>query len=59
MQSIRDGLLSIITAVARSFHVFVCLSLCLFVTTMSPAKTAEPVGMPFALWTSGSQGSMY
>ena len=29
----------------------VCWSGCLSVTIMSPAKTAEPVEMPFGLWT--------
>jgi len=30
---------------------FVCLSLCLSVTLMSPAKTAKPIEMLFGLWT--------
>jgi len=29
----------------------VCVSVCLLVSTMSCAKTAEPVMMPFAMWT--------
>jgi len=29
----------------------VCLSVCLSVTIVSPAKNAEPIGMPFGLWT--------
>ena len=29
----------------------VCLSVCLSVTIVSPAKTAEPIEMPFGLWT--------
>jgi len=29
----------------------VCLSLCLPVTIVSPAKTAEPIEMPFGTWT--------
>jgi len=28
-----------------------CLSVCRFVTVVSPAKTAEPIEMPFGLWT--------
>ena len=30
---------------------FVCLSVCLSVTIVSPAKTAEPIEMPFGFWT--------
>ena len=29
----------------------VCLSVCLSVMIMSPAKTAEPIEMPFGMWT--------
>jgi len=29
----------------------VCLSVCLSVTVVRPAKTAEPMEMPFELWT--------
>ena len=29
----------------------VCLSVCLSVTVVSPAKTTEPMEMPFGLWT--------
>jgi len=29
----------------------VCLSVCLSVTIVSPAKTAEPIEMPFGMWT--------
>jgi len=29
----------------------VCLSVCLSVTTSSPAKTAEPIEMPFGMQT--------
>ena len=29
----------------------VCLSVCLSVTIVSPAKTAEPIEIPFGLWT--------
>jgi len=29
----------------------VCLSVCLSVTTVSPAKAAEPIEMPFRIWT--------
>jgi len=29
----------------------VCVPVCLSVTIMSPAKTAEPIEMPFGLWT--------
>jgi len=28
-----------------------CLSLCLLVKSVSPAKTDEPIEMPFGLWT--------
>jgi len=28
----------------------VCLSVCLSVTIVSPAKTAEPIEMPFGIW---------
>ena len=40
---------AIVTDVARS----VCLSVCLSVTIVSPAKTAEPIKIPFELWTHG------
>jgi len=29
----------------------VCLSVCLFMTIVSPAKTAEPIEMSFGVWT--------
>ena len=29
----------------------VCRSVCLSVTIVSPAKTAEPIEMPFGIWT--------
>jgi len=29
----------------------VCVSVCLLVSTMSCAKTAEPIEMPFGAWT--------
>jgi len=29
----------------------VCLSVCLSVTTVSPAETSEPIKMPFGMWT--------
>jgi len=29
----------------------VCLSVCYYVTIVSPAKTAAPTEMPFGLWT--------
>jgi len=29
----------------------VCRSVCLSVTVVSPAKTVEPIKMPFGLWT--------
>jgi len=29
----------------------VAWSVCLSVTIMSPAKAAEPIGMPFGMWT--------
>jgi len=31
----------------------VCLSVCLFVTSVSPAKTDEPIEVPFTMWTRG------
>jgi len=34
-------------------------SVCLFVTTMSPAKMAEPIDMPFRLWNRVDSGTMY
>jgi len=36
--------------------VAVCRSAC---TILNPAKTAEPIEMPFGLWTRVAQGSMY
>jgi len=39
----------------------VCLSVCLSVgwsvTTVSPVKTAEPIEMPFGMWTRVDQGN--
>jgi len=29
----------------------VCLSVCRYVTILSPAETAEPIEMPFGMWT--------
>ena len=29
----------------------VCLEICLSVTIVGPAETAEPIEMPFGLWT--------
>jgi len=38
----------------------VCLSVCRSVMIVSSAKTAEPLEMPFRLWTRGwVQGTMY
>jgi len=31
--------------------VSVCLSVCLSLTVVSPAKTPEPIEMPFGIWT--------
>ena len=34
-------------------HVFawsVCVCVCVYVTEMNPAKTAEPIEMPFGVW---------
>ena len=28
----------------------VCLAVCLYVTGMNPAETAEPIEMPFGMW---------
>jgi len=57
MQSMRMRLL--VTAVAFFVSVLclsvclscVCLSVCLLVTTMSPAKTDEPIKVPFGVMT--------
>jgi len=38
------------SSVGRSLGLSVCLSVCLSVTLVSPAKTAEPIEMPFGLW---------
>ena len=35
--------------------VFVCLSVCLLITTVSCAKTAAQIEMPFRVWTRGAQ----
>jgi len=37
----------------------VCQSVCLLDTTVSPAKTAEPIEMLFGLWTRVSPESVY
>jgi len=37
--------------------VSLCLSVCLSVTLVSPAKTAEPIEMPFGLWTQVGTGN--
>jgi len=34
-------------------------SVCRSVTIVSPAKMAEPIEIPFGLWTWVAQGSMY
>ena len=34
-----------------------CVSVCLLVTTVSPTKTAEPIEVPFAIWTQLGPGS--
>jgi len=36
-------------SIAWSVGLLVCLSVCRFVTVVSSAKTAEPIGMPFGL----------
>jgi len=36
----------------------VCVSVCLLVTIVNRAKTAEPVEMPYWLWTHAGQWSM-
>jgi len=36
----------------------ISLSICLSVTTVSPAKTAEPIEMSFGLWTQVGPGSI-
>ena len=33
----------------------VCLSVCLSDTTVSPTKMAEPIVMPFGMWTLGTK----
>jgi len=35
----------------RRISTFVSLSVCLFVTVVSPAKTAERIKIPFGMWT--------
>jgi len=35
------------------------LSVCLFVTIMRRANTAEPIDMPFGMWLRWVQGSVY
>ena len=42
-------------SVHRSVCLSVCLSICLSVTIVSPARTAEPIDMPFGLWTPWAQ----
>ena len=37
--------------IAWSVCLSVCLCICLLHTTMSPTETAEPIQMPFGLWT--------
>jgi len=37
----------------------VCLSVCLLDTTTNCAKAAEPITMPFGMWTLGPQGTVY
>ena len=50
MQSIRCGLL-LSMYVCVSVSVCVCVSICLLDTTVSPTKQAEPIEMPFEVWT--------
>jgi len=35
----------------------VCLAVCLYVTGMNPAETAEPIEMPFGMWARVGQHS--
>jgi len=42
---------AIIITLHRSTTYIVAWSVCLSVTVVSPAKTAEPIKMPFGLWT--------
>ena len=44
-------LLQMLRALCVSVRVFVCLSVCLLVTTMSVAKTAEETETSCGLWT--------
>jgi len=40
--------------------VSVCVCVCLLDATVSVTKTAEPIEMPFELWTrTGDQGTMH
>jgi len=34
-------------------------SVCHSVMTVDPAKTAEPIKMPFEIWTGWAQGTIY
>ena len=43
----------------RGVCVRVCLSVFLLVTTVSCAKTDEPIEMSFGVWSRGAQGTMY
>jgi len=55
IQRIRSGLLLQTELRVRS----VCLSVCLLVTFVSPAKTAEPMEMPFESWRKLVQGTKW
>jgi len=39
--------------------VYMYIPVVTLVTTMSPAKTDEPVQMLFRMWTCGAQGTVY
>jgi len=38
---------------------YVCLSVCLLVTTMSPTKTNEQIDVPFGIWSQVRQEAMH
>jgi len=50
-----------ITMQPLAINVAWSVCVCLLVTTVSPAKTAEPIEMPFGLWTAWcvAQKTMY
>ena len=47
----RCSVVCVSVSVCLSVCVCLCLSVCLLDTTVSPAKTDEPIEMLFGLWT--------